>query len=542
MAIEPTAQDQYMLELLNRARLNPQSEADRLLASKDLNEGPPTQVISTTAKQPLAFNLKLFQAAQSHSQWMLTNNTFTHEEGLNGGDVGSRATSAGYSWKTVGGTVGENIAWSGTTGTPDWTAFVGQQHNNLFIDQNISGRGHRVNMMNPDFREIGISSIVGNFTTNGTNYNSVMTTQNFGSDDGTNAFLTGVAYTDKITQDKFYTVGESLGQITVNAVSNGQTFSTTSFASGGYSLRLAPGTYDVSFTGDFNNDGIAETSITKTITIGTTNIKQDLAIDTQATEGNDVLFGTKNADTIDGKGGNDIISGLDGDDTISGGNGDDILAGGNGNDNLRGGNGDDILYGGNGNDILAGGNGNNTLNGDAGNDILISTGHGNNILNGGAGNDTLVSFGAGNNTLAGGAGNDYLRGGAGADVFSFGDPLLSLLSSIGIDTIANFNVATDRIQLDQSTFSNITGTLLAATDFSTVISDAEAAKANGLIVYNRNNGHLFYNSDRAGSNIETAGFGANGGQFAQLATSLALTSNNFFITSLITTSNPLQTA
>ncbi len=553
LLLEPTDQDQYMLELLNRARLNPQAEADRLLASKDLNEGSPTQVISTTAKQPLAFNLKLFQAAQSHSNWMLANNQFTHEEGLNGPKIGIRATSAGYSWETVGGTaggtVGENIAWSGTTGTPDWTAFVGQQHNDLFIDQDISGRGHRVNMMNPNFREIGISSIVGNFTTNSTNYNSVMTTQDFGRDVGTNAFLTGVAYTDKITQDKFYTVGESLGKITVNAVSNGQTFSTTSLASGGYSLRLAPGTYDVTFSGDFNNDGIVETSIAKTITIGTTNIKQDLAIDTQATEGNDVLFGTKNADTINGKGGNDIISGLDGDDIISGGNGDDILAGGNGNDHLRGGNGDDILAGGNGNDILAGGNGNNILNGDAGNDILISTGSGNNLLNGGAGRDIVISSGSGTNTLDGGAGNDYLRGGAGTDFFSFGNPLLSLLSSIGIDTVTNFNTGTDRIKLDQSTFSNIVtannpaassiaviaSTALATNDFSIVNSDNDtaAAVAQGLIVYNSQNGHLFYNSDRATSELATNGFGVNGGQFAQLATGLGLTNNSFTITGLV---------
>jgi serralysin len=529
---EPTAQDQYMLELLNRARLNPQAEADRLL-SGTLDEGLPAGTISTTAKQPLAFNLSLFNAAQGHSKWMLKN-TFTHA-GLDGSRVWDRATIAGYTWSSIG----ENIAWSGTTGTPDWTTSVGQQHPNLFIDKDIAGRGHRTNMMNPNFREIGISSVVGEFTNNGIAYNSVMTTQDFGNDAGENAFLTGVAYTDKITKDKFYTVGESLGKITVNAVGNGQTFTTTSLASGGYSLRLAAGTYDVTFSGDFNNDGIVETSIAKTMTISTENIKQDLAIDTQPTEGNDVLFGTVNADIIDGKGGNDQISGLDDNDILSGGNGDDILSGGNGNDHLRGGNGDDILFGGNGNDYLIGGNGDNTLNGGAGRDILVSSGSGNN-----------------DNILNGDAGNDYLRGSAGNDVFSFGNPLLSLLSSIGIDTVANFNVATDRIQLHQSTFSNIAipvnnsaaaatfsavavaaSHTLAATDFSVVTTDAAAAIATGSIVYNSKNGHLFYNSDHAVSVLTTAGFGSNGGQFAQLATGLDLTSNNFLITGLVVANN-----
>jgi serralysin len=545
LSTEPTAQDQYMLELLNRARLNPQSEADRLL-SGNLNEGLVAGTISATTKQPLAFNLKLFKAAQGHSDWMLKN-TFSHA-GLNGSHVWDRATIAEYTWSSIG----ENIAWSGTTGTPDWTTSVGQQHNNLFVDTGIPGRGHRTNMLNTNFREIGISSIVGKFTSNGIAYNSVMTTQDFGSDAGGNAFLTGVAYTDKIAKDKFYTVGESLGKITVNAVSNGQTFTTTSFESGGYSLRLAPGTYDVTFTGDFNNDGVVETSIAQTITIGTANIKQDLAIDTQATEGNDVLFGTVNADIIDGKGGNDQISGLDGNDILSGGNGDDILSGGNGNDHLRGGNGNDILSGDNGNDYLIGGSGNNTLNGGAGTDILVSSGSGNNILNGGAGRDILVSSGSGNNILNGDAGNDYLRGGNGTDTFSFGNPLLSLLSSIGIDTVTNFNVATDRIQLDQSIFSNIAVVannpaavavsaiaIPLVVDFSTVTNDAAAATATSAIVYNSNNGHLFYNSDRAVSDLETAGFGSNGGQFAQLATGLVLTSNNFVMTGLVLTSNDL---
>jgi serralysin len=67
MATEPTAQEQYMLELINRARLNPQAEADRSLGG-NLNEGLAPGTISTKPKQPLAFDLKLEQAAQGHSQ------------------------------------------------------------------------------------------------------------------------------------------------------------------------------------------------------------------------------------------------------------------------------------------------------------------------------------------------------------------------------------------------------------------------------------------------------------------------------------------
>jgi uncharacterized protein YkwD len=272
MATEPTAQDQYMLELLNRARSNPQAEADRHpQLGGNLNEGLAPGTISTAAKQPLAFNLQLFQAAEGHSKWMLSSGIFDHT-GNGGSSSGDRATAAGYPWSRVG----ENIAWQGTTGTPDWTGFVGQEHNDLFVDSGIAGRGHRVSMMDGNFREIGISSVVGQFQ----GYNSVMTTQLFGSDSNPNSFLTGVVYTDKVANDDFYTVGEGLGNITITAVGNGQTFSTKSLTAGGYNLRLTPGDYNVTFTGDFDGDGKEDTTAARAVTIGNQNVKVDFATDT----------------------------------------------------------------------------------------------------------------------------------------------------------------------------------------------------------------------------------------------------------------------
>ncbi len=267
-----------MLEILNRARSNPQAEANRLLRG-DLNEGLPSGTISTAASQPLAFNLNLFQAAQGHSQWMLANNRFSHT-GAGGSQISTRITNTGYSWSNFG----ENIAWGGTSGTPNLTTETAQRHEDLFIDDNYSGRGHRVSMMSPTYREIGISTLAGAYQ----GYNSVLVTQDFGRDSGTNAFLTGVVYTDRVANDDFYTVGEGLGNITVNAAGNGQTFSTTSLSSGGYSLRLAPGTYSVTFGGDFNNDGIVDSSIARAVTIGSENLKQDFATDTQFIAGSNV--------------------------------------------------------------------------------------------------------------------------------------------------------------------------------------------------------------------------------------------------------------
>jgi Ca2+-binding RTX toxin-like protein len=605
MANQPTAQDQYMLELLNRARLNPQAEADRLLGG-NLNEGLAAGTISTAPKQAVAFNLNLFNAAQGHSQWQLANNTFSHT-GANGSSSADRVTASGYTWKTTG----ENIAWKGTTGAVDLTSFVAEQEDGLFVDTGIANRGHRTNMLDPNYREVGISAVTGKFTSGGTAYDSVMTTQDFGTDSkNSNALLTGVVYTDAVKNDDFYTVGEGLGNITIDAVGNGQTFTGTSLTAGGYSLSLAPGTYSVSFRGDFNSDGIVDTSAARSVTIGSENVKVDFASDTFAagaaappaapaappaaaapaappaaaapaappaaaapaappaaaapaappaaappaappaaaapaappvaaapaappvaaapaappvaaapdtppvaaapvappaaaapdtpptpinssvtkstsssvtksagahvtqavgtmatppTEGNDILYGTNQADVINALGGNDIVLGLGGND----------------------------------------------------------------ILNGQAGND-IVDGGEGNDTVAGGANNDILIGGTGNDVFVFGGTDLIDRVVMGMDNVADFTVGQDKIQLSKIAFAVLStvatpdGNPLLAGDFSTVTTDEAAATAATAIVYNSVDGKLFYNPD-----LNVAGFGVNGGQFAQLTTDLKLTNTDF---------------
>jgi Ca2+-binding RTX toxin-like protein len=89
------------------------------------------------------------------------------------------------------------------------------------------------------------------------------------------------------------------------------------------------------------------------------------------TGGDDHLFGTAAADTIDGGAGSDRVEGREGDDSLIGGIGDDALTGGAGNDSLDGGDGNDNLDGGGGNDYLSGGAGNDALNGRGGIDTLV---------------------------------------------------------------------------------------------------------------------------------------------------------------------------
>ncbi|HEX6093736.1 MAG TPA: hypothetical protein VFZ07_10315, partial [Dongiaceae bacterium] len=61
---ELTAQEQYLLELINRARLDPAGEAAR--NGIGLNDGLASGTITADSKQPLASNGNLATAAQGH--------------------------------------------------------------------------------------------------------------------------------------------------------------------------------------------------------------------------------------------------------------------------------------------------------------------------------------------------------------------------------------------------------------------------------------------------------------------------------------------
>ncbi len=256
---QPTAYEQYLLELINRARLNPVGEAN--LFGIGLNDGLNANTISDSAKQPLAFNLLLIDSARSHSQWMLDTDTFSHT-GEGGSSSGDRMRDAGYQF-TGSWTWGENLGYTGTTGTLNVNNAVGQVHKNLF-----KSSGHRKNILNNSYREIGLATLTGDFD----GYNALMVTENFAKS-GSDIFLTGVAFDDLVQDDDFYTVGEGLGGIEVTAVrqSDNRSFTTMTMASGGYQMALDAGTYEVSFS---DNNQIIGSSYQ--VSIAGENIKLDL--------------------------------------------------------------------------------------------------------------------------------------------------------------------------------------------------------------------------------------------------------------------------
>lgn len=111
-----------MQALINRARLNPAGEALRYGIA--LNEGvPAASTITTASKQPLAFSNILQTSADLHSQNMIDRDFFAHNDPLTGTTPQTRANAAGYA-----GLVGENIAFSGSTGQINATQMIYDQH------------------------------------------------------------------------------------------------------------------------------------------------------------------------------------------------------------------------------------------------------------------------------------------------------------------------------------------------------------------------------------------------------------------------------
>lgn len=351
-----TAAEQYMLEMINRARLDPAAEARRF--GIDLNEGLAAGTISGAAKQVLAPNALLETAATRHVQWMFDTDTVSHY-GAGGSTWFQRAENVGYrpTW------IGEDIAWQGTTGPVNLASYVEPQHQGLFLSAS-----HRAVMMASNAREIGLVQETGQLAINGVNYNSSLINQLYGLS-GTAKFVTGVVY-DDTDGDRFYSMGEGRSGAVFTV---GQTSGTAQDA-GGYAVAvassLASSRTEVTGTSggltfhvlvdlgpgnaklDLINGDMLATSASMTLVDGIRQA-QLLGVANLKLTGNDagnVLTGNSGANVLDGLKGNDRLYGKLGADNLNGGNGADRLEGGYGADTLAGGTGADLMIGGPGSD------------------------------------------------------------------------------------------------------------------------------------------------------------------------------------------------
>ena len=275
-AVAMTDHEQLLLELINRARMDPLGEVALNSSVSSLNQGVTGTTITSTPKQPLASVQELVDAGQAHALDMLEKDYFDHFSQPGGEDPTARAAAAGYS-----GPVGENIAWNGSTGPINHTDETLLAHANLFASPS-----HRVNMMFDSYEEVGTAVEFGDFFDGANTFNAAMVAEEFGFNSG-NTYLTGVAYSDTVIADNFYSVGESESGIRITAVdvSSGDTFFTHTGPSGGYNLKLPNGTYTVTAAGG----RLDETMVVTDVSIGSQNVKVDFDTSTTAQDVQDLV-------------------------------------------------------------------------------------------------------------------------------------------------------------------------------------------------------------------------------------------------------------
>ncbi|MCC5622304.1 hypothetical protein [Nostoc sp. CHAB 5715] len=257
------------------------------------------------------------------------------------------------------------------------------------------------------------------------------------------------------------------------------------------------------------------------------------------------LTGTTGDDTLTGSEADEAFWGLAGNNTMRGNEGDDIFYAHGGADNIDGDDGSDTLdyryatdaviinlsteivaestnftdkfnaienaVGSDFDDTIIGNDGDNILVGRAGNDVINSD-KGNDRLFGDSGDD-LIQGDRGDDLLNGGAGNDTLTGGGGRDRFSFTQP------NHRIDTITDFTVADDLIEISASGFDN--NLAFGQLDISQFTLGNQASTNAQRLIYNHTNGDLLFDSDGSGT--------ISAIRLAKLNPNLALTHQHFVV-------------
>lgn len=123
---------------------------------------------------------------------------------------------------------------------------------------------------------------------------------------------------------------------------------------------------------------------------------------------------------------------------------------------------------------------------------------GNDVITGSTGSDTLLGY-AGNDLINGGAGKDVLYGGGGADKFRFNS---TLNASTNVDVVKDFSTTSDFIQLENAVFAKLTVTGSLNPAFFKANTSGVAKDANDYIVYDSDDGVLYYDADGTGAGVK----------------------------------------
>lgn len=254
-----SSEEVYALELVNRARANPQAEGVRygLDLTKDLTPGEISNIIPN---EPLALNPALTIAARKHAQDLAVRKYFAHEN-PDGLDPTDRARAEGYSYSA-----GENIAAGYETieeAHAAWLDSVGHRKNVLSLYEEFS----------PDFHydEFGYGLYIP--PSGSAPYESYYA-QSFGyQGNNPDVYILGVVYNDR-DANNFYGIGEGVANVRIDVVLQVAgapvIASYTTDAAGNYQISVPNGTFQLVFTNLAN--GLTKS---QTITVSDLNMKAD---------------------------------------------------------------------------------------------------------------------------------------------------------------------------------------------------------------------------------------------------------------------------
>lgn len=289
LAFNPTADEQHLLQLINRFRTDPQGEFARLIASTsplvardsvlqiDLDYAQvngaalQSQLSSLASLPPLAWNGAISNFAASHNAQMIAtsppqqfhSNTLQRRQALLDAGVNLRF-QLGEKINS------ENVYGHGKSVVHTFGSFV--------IDWQRGGpngmqSAHRDAIMNANYEQIGhaITPYAGG------SFGPLVTTQVLANIENPPVMAVGAMYEDR-NRSGWYEAGEGLGGVQIVFSGAAGTFTTNSLSAGGYQIELPPGTYQVTATGG----GMQHAVLGRAVTVGSSNVWNNLVYDPTA--------------------------------------------------------------------------------------------------------------------------------------------------------------------------------------------------------------------------------------------------------------------
>ena len=323
---ETSALEQWLLEMINMARLDPEATALRFGVS--LNDGLPPGTISSAPKAVLAMSDILQLSADFHGEYQLQRGSFGTPGHL-GSNPGERMAYAGFN---DGATFdwAETINWR-VAPNPAWVAEDTLLYN-MWLDL-IRAPDTRAIILG-DYNQVGVSFVNG-LLGETTDQHGYVITNDYARND--QVFITGGAYQSIFMLDRFDRPADGVAGVKVT--SGGVT--ALSQEAGGYSLAVASGMQAVKVGKVMLSVEIGDENI-KIDLVGTDRIRADHSITVTYGARSAELIGIRDADIrLVSNSGTIYLYGNAGDNKLTGNNANNVIYGGAGDDAMHGGAGDD---------------------------------------------------------------------------------------------------------------------------------------------------------------------------------------------------------